>query len=70
MEAQRTADTTGIPRLSAAAEAAVGAMAGPTDEKVRAEAWRVMQQDKVGVVGWDWFAGYHCLWPLVEALRR
>ena len=47
VDAQRTSDATGIPRLSAAAEAAIGAMATATDEKVRAEAWRTVQGDKL-----------------------
>ncbi len=42
---QRTADATGIPRLSAATEAAIGAMAAATDEKTRGEAWRAAQAD-------------------------
>ena len=46
VEAQRTADATGIPRLSAAAEAATGALAALTDEKTRAEAWRAVQADE------------------------
>ena len=46
VEAQRTSDTTGIPRLSAAAEATVSTMAVAADEKVRAEAWRTVQADK------------------------
>lgn len=43
MDGQRAADATGIPRLSAAAEAAVSAMAVAKDETVRAAAWRAMQ---------------------------
>ena len=46
VEAQRTADATSIPRLSVAAEAAIGVMAEPTDEKARAEAWRAVQADE------------------------
>ncbi len=46
VEAQRTADATGIPRLSAVAEAAIGAVAVATDEKARAEAWRAAQADE------------------------
>jgi len=46
VEAQRMADATGIPRLSASAEAAIGTVAAATDEKVRAEAWRAMQADE------------------------
>ncbi len=43
VEAQRTADVTGIPRLSAAAEAVIGAMRAAPDEKARGEAWRSVQ---------------------------
>ena len=46
VEGQRTADTTGIPRLSTAAESAIGVMAAAKDEKAHAEAWRAVQQDK------------------------
>jgi len=46
VEAQRAADATGIPRLSAAAETAVSAMAAAKDDRVRAEAWRAVQGDK------------------------
>ena len=46
VDAQRTADATGIPRLSAAAEAAIGVVAVAPDEKARAEAWRAMQADE------------------------
>jgi len=45
VDTQRAADATGIPRLSTAAEAAIGAVVAATDEKVRAEAWRAMQAD-------------------------
>ncbi len=45
VEAQRTADATGIPRLSAAAEVAIGAVVVATDEKAWAEAWRAVQAD-------------------------
>ena len=44
--AQRSADATGMPRLSAAAEAAIGAMAAAKDDRVRGEAWWAMQADK------------------------
>ena len=46
VEAQRMADATGIPRLSTAAEAAIGAVTVVTDEKARAEVWRAMQADE------------------------
>ena len=46
VDLQRTADATGIPRLSAAAETAIGAVAAATDEKARATAWRGAQADK------------------------
>ena len=46
VEAQRMADATGIPRLSAAAEAAIGTLAAAPDEKARAEAWRTVQADE------------------------
>jgi len=45
VEAQRTADATGIPRLSSMAEAALGAVAAAGDEQVRGEAWRAVQAD-------------------------
>ena len=45
MDAQRRADATGIPRLSAVAETAIGTMAVATDEKVRGEAWKAVQAD-------------------------
>ena len=46
VEAQRAADTTGIPHLSAAAEAAVGTLAAAKDDRARGEAWRAVQGDK------------------------
>ncbi len=46
VEAQRAADATGIPRLSAAAEAAVGAVIAAKDDHTRSEAWRAVQADK------------------------
>ena len=46
VEAQRMADATGIPRLSAAAEAAIGVVAAAPDERARAEAWRAVRGDK------------------------
>ena len=46
VDAQRAADATGIPRLSAAAEAAIGVVATARDEKARAEAWRAVQTDE------------------------
>ena len=42
---QRVADATGIPRLSAAAETAIGVMAAAPEEKVRGETWRTVQAD-------------------------
>jgi len=46
VEAQRAADAAGIPRLSPAAEAALGAVAAAGDEQVRGAAWRAVQADK------------------------
>ena len=46
VEAQRAADATGIPRLSAAAGTAIGAVAAAPDEKARARAWRAVQADE------------------------
>jgi len=46
VEAQRAADAAGIPRLSPAAEAALGAVAAVGTEQVRGEAWRAVQADK------------------------
>ena len=46
VEAQRAADATGIPRLSAAAEAAISAVAAAKDDRAQAEAWRAVQGDK------------------------
>ena len=46
VEAQRVADATGIPRLSAAAEAALGVVAAAEDDRARGEAWRAVQGDK------------------------
>ena len=46
VEVQRKADATGIPRLSAAAEATIGAIAAATDETTRAETWRAVQADE------------------------
>ncbi len=43
---QRAADATGIPRLSAVAEAAIGVVATAKDEQARSEAWRVVQRDE------------------------
>jgi len=45
VDAQRAADATGIPRLSVAAEAAIGAVAGAKDDRVRGEAWRAVQEN-------------------------
>jgi len=46
VEGQRAADATGIPRLSTAAEAAIGALRAAPDEKARGEAWRTVQKDE------------------------
>ena len=46
VDAQCKADATGIPRPSASAEAAIGAIAMATDERARAEAWRAAQGDE------------------------
>jgi len=46
VEAQRAADTAGVPRLSPVAEAALGAVAAAGDEQVRGQAWRAVQADK------------------------
>jgi len=46
VEAQRAADATGIPRLSPAAEAALGAVASAGDAQVRDQTWRAVQADK------------------------
>ena len=46
VEAQSMADATGIPRLSAAAEDAIGVVAAAPDEKARAGAWRAVQADE------------------------
>ena len=46
VEAQRAADTTGIPLLSAAAEAAINTVAAAVDEKARAAAWRAVQAEE------------------------
>ena len=45
VEGQRAVDATGIPRLSATAEAATGAVAAAPDEKARATVWRAVQAD-------------------------
>ncbi len=42
---KNAADATGIPRLSAAAEAAIGGMAATQDGRERATAWRAVQAD-------------------------
>ena len=50
VDAQRKADATPIPKLTARAEAAVAALTAATDEKVRAELWHGITADKaVGV---------------------
>jgi len=46
VEGQRAADAAGIPRLSLAAEAALGAVAAAETEQVRGAAWRAAQADK------------------------
>ncbi len=46
VDAQRAADATGIPRLSATAEAAIGVVAVAPDEKARAGASRAVQADE------------------------
>ena len=46
VETQRAADATGIPRLSAAAEAVIGAVRTSPDEKTRGEAWQAVQKDE------------------------
>ncbi len=46
VEAQRAADAIGIPRLSAAAEVAIGAVGTAKDDQARGEAWRAVQEDK------------------------
>jgi hypothetical protein len=46
VEAQRVADATGIPRLSAGAEAAVSAISAAKAHRERSEAWRAAQADK------------------------
>jgi hypothetical protein len=46
VEAQRAADATGVPKLSARAQAAVGAIGRAKDEAGRAEAWAGLQADK------------------------
>jgi len=44
--AQRKADATGIPHLSAAVEAAIGTMAAAKDEKTQGEAWKTVQANE------------------------
>jgi len=46
VEAQRAADAAGIPRLSPAAEAALGAVVAAGTEQVRGAAWQIVQADK------------------------
>ncbi len=46
VEGQHAADATGVPKLSAAAEAAIGTLRAAPDEKARGEAWRAVQKDK------------------------
>ncbi len=43
VEGQSTADATGIPRLSAVAEAAIGTVVNAKDGRAQGEAWRVVQ---------------------------
>ncbi len=45
VESQRAADAAGIPRLSSAAEAALGVVSAAGDEQVRGAAWRAVQAD-------------------------
>jgi hypothetical protein len=54
VEAQRKADATPIPKLTARAETAVASLAAAADEKARAELWRGITADK----------------PIHEELRR
>jgi Ti-type conjugative transfer relaxase TraA len=46
VETQRVADATGIPRLSAAADAAIGAISAAKDDRQRSEAWLAVQADE------------------------
>ncbi len=46
VEGQFAADAVGIPRLSATAEATIGALRVAADDGVRAQAWRAAQQDE------------------------
>ncbi len=46
VEGQLAADAVGVPRLSAAAEAAIGVVAASSDEKARATAWGAVQLDE------------------------
>lgn len=50
VEGQRSGDAIGIPRLSAAAEVAIGALSVADGPGARAEAWRALQADS-GVAG-------------------
>jgi hypothetical protein len=45
VEAQRAADATGIPRLSAQATAAIDTIAAAPDDRASGEAWRAVQAD-------------------------
>ena len=56
VDAQHTADATGIPRLSAMAKAAIGVVAAAPDEKTRATAWQSVQADE-RVAGELWAFG-------------
>ena len=46
VDGQRAADAAGIPRLSPAAEAAIGAVAAAKDDRTQGEAWRAVQADR------------------------
>ena len=46
VEGQLAADAVGIPRLSATAEAAIGALRAAPDDVARVQVWRAVQQDE------------------------
>ena len=48
VKAQRAADATGVPRRSAAAEAAIGTLAAAKDDRAHGEAWRAVQRASCG----------------------
>ena len=50
VEARHAADAAGVPRLSAAAEAAIGAVRASLDEKAQAGVWQAVQKDE-GLAG-------------------